>query len=219
MKIAKSLAMICALVGLSACGAPDTAMRNAPFTPPHATTLQGADLSPVVRPSVNIIGTDVLVPRTLRVSEANRYYPGGDIVWREDPIGDRYVQVKGIIEQSIDMAKPQIRGLRDAILHVEVKRFHAVTEKARYTVGGVHNIEFVWTLADAQTGIALTEPKFVRANLDALGGNAAVAAEHRGITQRYRITHHLAGVFAQEIMTQEGWTQQAYGLMDLLNQI
>jgi hypothetical protein len=39
----------------------------------------------------------VSVPRSLSVSEAHGIKPRADIVWREDPPGDRYVQVEGII--------------------------------------------------------------------------------------------------------------------------
>ncbi len=66
-----------------ACATVDTASRNARFEPQkpeYASTL----------PSVRVGEINVLVPQSLKVSERNSYYPGGDIVWRGDAIGNRH---------------------------------------------------------------------------------------------------------------------------------
>ena len=47
----------------------------------------------------NVTDVVVDVPAELTVSEANRFLPGSDIVWREDPMGDRKAQVKVIMEK------------------------------------------------------------------------------------------------------------------------
>ncbi len=160
------------------------------------------------------------VPRTLEVSEANRYYPGGDIVWREDPPGNRHAQVQKIVQDAMLMG---VRGLEGgqvpAMLDIQVTRFHALTEKARYTVGGVHALQFVMILRDPETGAALSEPKFVKADFKAFGGQQAVAAERAGQTQKVRITNHLAGVIQQELTSPEGHTAANLGLMGAINQL
>jgi uncharacterized lipoprotein YmbA len=211
----KPLVLLVALLGLAACaGTPDTVMRNAPFVSPE----EAEALAEAPRPSVFISEAQVEVPRSLRVSERNTYYPGTDIVWRGDEPGDRHAQVKAIFEASIARSQQVIAGQRPAVLHVEVHRFHSLTERARYTVGGVHSIEFSWYLADAETGLALTLPERVRANLRAFGGAAAIAAQAHGDTQKVRVTRHLTRVFIDEIMTTDGWTQASYGLFDLVNE-
>lgn len=218
MKALKVVAVLICAGLLSACGAPDTATRNAPFL----TKEEAMQTSPgpkLVEGSVHLVKTVVIVPPSLEVSEANSYYPGGDIVWREDPYGDRYAQVQSIVEEGLNKAAAKITGERPAVLYVEVKRFHALTQRARYTTGGVHNIELLWMLTDPVTARPLTKPKFIQANLDALGGRAAVAAEGRGITQRFRITSHLGEVFSKEINTAEGWSPERYGFFDMVNDI
>ncbi len=45
----------------------------------------------------------------------------------------------------------------------------------------------------------LIPSKFIKADFDAVGGAAAVAAEARGNTQKVRITQHLAWVIQQEL--------------------
>jgi hypothetical protein len=35
-------------------------------------------------------------------------------------------------------------------------RFHALTERARYTIGGQHEIEFVYSVRHAETGAILS---------------------------------------------------------------
>ncbi|WP_425039040.1 DUF6778 family protein [Primorskyibacter sp. S187A] len=216
MMFTRFCALALVALGLSACAQPDTAMRNAAFEPPLSAPLT----APADRlGAFHIIATNVTVPRSLRVSEANRYYPSGDIVWREDPIGNRHDQVAQIFKQGVALGEPSVIGERPVVLNVQVTRFHAITEKARYTVGGVHDIDFIWWLSEPSTGGRLTEPKLVDANLDALGGRAAVAAENRGVTQKYRITHHLARVIVTELLTKDGWVTANYGFFDLVNEL
>ncbi len=215
MKTLKLIFAMVAAAALSACaGAPIETTRNAPATAP-ADQLASAP----VPTSFNIQSVVVNVPRTLTVSERNRFYPGGDIVWREDPLGDRYVQVQKIVEDAM------VRGVREmtpgtvpATLHIEIKRFHALTEKARYTVGGVHAIQFLMQLRNPETGQPYGEPKFVKADFDALGGQAAVRAEQAGQTQKVRITNHLAGVIQMELTQPGGYVAENLGFMGALNQ-
>lgn len=228
MKRIKMIALL-ALGGLvSACADSSIASRNAPFeaTPLSAQTLppQGAVAAqaPVVSPlvsNIDIVDITVRVPRALSVSEANRYLPQGDIVWREDPIGDRHAQVGRIFQTAMQRGTETLEGAVRANLEVEVTRFHALTEKARYTTGGVHNIGFILSLRDPETGVLLAEPRAIRADLDAFGGAQALAAEARGQTQKVRITAHLAEVIRQELTTAEGFQNPKLGFIQAMNQI
>lgn len=188
------LALAAALV-LSACATTEPASRNVPF-----------DTQGIVAPSSSyaIASYSVRVPRSLKVSEANRYFPNGDIVWREDPIGDRHQQVAAIFEQGLKLGAQRTQGGVPVVAEIEVLRFHAITNKARYSVGGVHAITFDLTVRDAETGSVIKPKHRVKANLKALGGNAAVDADRRGITQKSRITNHLAGVLWQELNAPNG---------------
>src|SRR6056297_1684040 len=209
MYLVKLIAALMLGLGLSACAGVETATRNAPL---EAPALQPAAVPLDVR--------DVRVPRSLTVSEANRYLPGGDIVWREDPPGDRHAQVAAILRQGLRRGVAGLpEGTVPVVLDVELSKFHALSEKARYTIGGVHAIQFTYTLRDPATGAALTEPRFVKADFKAFGGQKAVAFERRGITQKVRITEHLAQVIREELGAGQGYRAQATGLIGVLNQL
>ena len=214
-KIFRTILALGAALGLSACASVDTASRNAPIDAP----LSAIENSVPLTSPVKVVAVTVNVPRSLKVSEANRYYPSGDIVWREDPIGDRHNQVAAIVQAAMEQGVAPLDGSKEVFLEVSVSRFHALTEKARYTVGGVHAIQFSYRLVDAETGAELTPPKFVKADFDALGGNAAVAAEARGVTQKYRITHHLAKVIQDELRMPDGYAVQNNGVIGAINQL
>jgi hypothetical protein len=216
MRTLKLIFALVASAALTACaGAPIETTRNAPAT---ASAEQLA--SAPVPTSFKIESVVVNVPRTLVVSERNRFYPGGDIVWREDPLGDRHVQVQKIVEAAMVQGVRNLTpGTVPAVLHIEMTRFHALTEKARYTVGGVHSLQFMLTLVDPVTGQLFAEPKFVKADFDALGGQAAVRAEQAGQTQKVRITNHLAGVIQAELTQPGGYVAENLGFMGALNQL
>lgn len=184
-----------AVLGLSACGITKPVSRNEPVAMPL--------LAPVPATAFNVQDVRVSVPDTLSVSEANVYYPTADIVWREGVYGDRHVQVAAIFDEAMTRGVNALNGKRAIYVDVEVKRFHSLTERARYTVGGVHSIIFALTLRDVQTGMTIGEPRLINASLKAFGGKRAVAAEHRGITQKSRIMSHLAGLIQRELITQQ----------------
>lgn len=133
------------------------------------------------------------VPRSLSVSEAHAIKPRADIVWREDPMGDRHAQVEGIIRNALAPTLSSMQGDVPVQIVVEVTRFHAQTEAVRYTFGGEHEIEFVYLVRHAETGAILAGPEPVDLTFRALGGQRAVEAEQQGITQRVRITERLVG--------------------------
>ncbi len=205
---------------VSACGAPNVGSQAAPF---EATPLAFADAQvetpEAAAPLTDVRVTDIkiTVPRSLTVSEANRYLPKADIVWRGDQIGDRHAQVAAIFDTAITRGAQMVNGTLPVSLDIKVTRFHALTEKARYSVGGVHNIDFELTLRDPETGAALADTRFVRADLDGFGGQQAINAEARGQTQKVRITNHLAEVIRQELTTAEGFQNPRLGLIQAWN--
>lgn len=190
MKYVRMVALICMGAAVSGCATTDIASRNAPFEAPSAAAMA---------PSMSIASYQVRVPQSLKVSEANLYYPPGDIVWREDPLGDRHVQVQKIFEQSLARAEPAVKGKMPVRLDIEVTRFHALSEKTRYTIGGRHSIHFVMNFLDPETGAPIAPPREIDATFKAYGGQQALEAERKGLTQKVRITSHLAGVFQKEL--------------------
>lgn len=206
MKRVRLTAMMMVLgLGLSACASVDTATRNAPMEQIPAEM-------PVPAPSFALVGIDVNVPTTLKVSEKNSYYPGGDIVWRGDVYGNRYQQVGAIFEEAVRLGASDLEGARGVVVEIELKRFHALTEKTRYSVGGIHSIEFVMTIRDPQTGAVVRGPREIKADLVGYGGSKALQAEARGLTQKYRITNHLARVIRDEMTLTTGWVAPKGGV-------
>ncbi|WP_281992211.1 DUF6778 family protein [Sulfitobacter geojensis] len=193
---------------LAACSnMPDLASRNTPFeaaapasvlTPATVAQDQPATAAAAQLP-MTVTAINVTVPRALSVSEANTYYPNGDIVWRGDPIGDRHAQVAQIFDTAFQAGTADMSGSTGVILDVEVVRFHSVTEKTRYSVGGVHNMVFKLTVRRASTGAALAPTRLVEANLPALGGRAAIEADRNGQTQKVRVTDYLSQAIRHEL--------------------
>jgi len=136
----------------------------------------------------------VTVPDTLTVTEANSYIPHADIVWRGDPYGDRREQVKNIVDLAVSQAAIGLEGVEPVYLDIELVKFHALSQKARATVGGVHNIKFNVDIRDVATNEFLVDRFPVEIKLKALGGQKAIDAEMRGETQKLRITREIASV-------------------------
>ena len=219
MRALKLIAALSLSAVVSACGSVDTASRNAPFEATGTEAASQPEAQAVALPSLNVKKVNVTVPETLKVSEANRYYPSGDIVWREDPIGNRHSQVRMIVETAMNKGVQEFSGDIPVVLDIEVLRFHALTEKARFAVGGVHSLKFKLVIRDAKTGQNITQPRIVQADLDAFGGEQALAAEARGQTQKVRITDHLAEVIRQELTRPGGYQNANLGLIQQLNNI
>ncbi len=205
MSMGKVFAALIMALGASACASVDTASRNAPFD-----TVPTDMAAPA--PSYALESFAVSVPTTLKVSEANLYYPPGDIVWRGEARGNRYEQVKAIFDDSVHLGARSLDGAMPVRVEIEVTRFHALTEKTRYSVGGVHSIEFVMTIIEPQSGTVLRGPKPIKASLVGYGGQMAFDAEARGLTQKYRITQHLARVVRDELTKAEGFVAPQRGV-------
>ena len=142
---------------------------------------------------------DIMVPETLVVSEANKFYPRADIVWRGEPQGDRLAQVKSILEDGFVVGTAGLKTGPKATLSVKVERFHALTEKARFSVGGVHDIVFVLTVLDAQSGAILEGPRRVEIAIKAAGNDVAIAEDAEGRTQRVVIVEGVAEAVRREL--------------------
>lgn len=200
-------------LGLSACSSYDLATRS---TTPEMGFAAAGNLRDL--PALQIAQAQIVVPRSLQVSEANSYYPMGDIVWRGEAFGDRHAQVEAILRDSMAMVQSGGGQGRPALVEITLHRFHALTEKTRYSVGGVHTIRFDLTFRDPVTGQALAPTQSIRADLKGYGGDRAMQAERAGLTQRKRITHHLANVIRAELARpgsmggNRGITQQVAGL-------
>ena len=198
---------------VSACADARVASRNAQI---DATS--PAVFAPAV-PSVSVERISVRVPKSLSVSEANRYYPNSDIVWRGEPLGDRHQQVAQLLHDGLTKGSNDLQGATAVNLDVELLRFHAITEKARYSTGGVHNIMFSLEVTNAETGLPMGERRVVSADLRALGGLEAIAAEGRGETQRVRIERHLAKVIQDELTLPDGHQNAQLGLLQQINRL
>lgn len=183
----RPVAVLLAVLGITACGT-------------ASVTRDLGGVEPPAERSYSVVELDVEVPDSLTVSERNLYYPGSDIVWRGEPPGDRHEQVRRVFEDGMMPGVQALDGMRDVAVDVEVARFHSLTERARYSIGGVHSIRYILTVRDAATGEVIEGPRWVAADLDAFGGQDAIDAELAGQTQRVRIVDHLR----QDIQLQLG---------------
>ena len=171
---------------LSAC-LPGNRFETA-YEPVPAAVSQGWRLSDV----------RVSVPKTLVVSEAKSLLPTADIVWREDPLGDRYAQVDKIMTDAITAGAQGLRGSRPVIIEVTVTRFHALTFEAelRGEDWGVHNVNFIARVIDASSGEVLLRETVIKAELPALAGAQMAEARKKGQTQKKMISSHVARTVA-----------------------
>lgn len=200
----------CLAVTLSACGGTPPVSRAAM---PDDTTLG------TVQPNYQIDSFTVSVPKSLTVNEKNTYYPRGDIVWRGELPGDRHAQVRAIFETALRQAAPGVQGSHPVRVDVQVMRFHAISEKARYSVGGIHDITFRIRLVDARTGVQMGPSKVVNADLRAFEGQSAIAADARGETQKVRIIAHLTNVLTSELTVPGGHVNARLGVLQRINDL
>ena len=140
----------------------------------------------------------VSVPKTLVVSEAKTLLPKADIVWREDPLGDRHAQVGKIMQAAVLRGAQGLRGSRPVIISITVTRFHALTYEAELANSdwGVHNVDFIAQVLDARTGEVLLPAEKIRAETPAWSGARMKEARRKGVTQKSMITNHVAATVA-----------------------
>ncbi len=144
-----------------------------------------------------VTGVTVSTPRTLSISEAETFIPRADIVWREDPPGDRYAQVEKIMTDAVRQGAAAAKGSRPVRLELTMTRFHAMTFKAETRApAGVHDIEFDLSAYDARSGARIYGPEHIEASFPAMTGAAMAQARAQGETQKSQITQHVARTIA-----------------------
>jgi hypothetical protein len=153
--------------------------------------------------SYAVKAVNVVVPRSLLVSEANTYKPAADIVWHGDPDGDRYAQVKTIVEGAMARATQGMTQGRPVVLDVVVTKFHALTQKTRDSFGGKHNLFYTLRVRDAGTGQILSVSN-VNATVRGAGGATARAEEAVGRTQKVVITEALIASLQKQLSPKSG---------------
>ncbi len=181
-------------VSITACGSNQPVSRSAANTQYEILPITQQLTSPY-----SVADVRVTVPETLKVDESNKIFPIADIVWRGDPFGDRYKQIEAIFEEGMTRGAANLHGGRLVNVDIVVMRFHAMTERARFSIGGVHSITFTLTIRDAKTNEMIEAPRIVVADLNGFGGKRAIEAEHLGQTQKVRIIDHLANVIQNEL--------------------
>ncbi|MCB1410679.1 hypothetical protein LX70_00265 [Defluviimonas denitrificans] len=135
----------------------------------------------------------VTAPRSLVVSEEEVFVPKADIVWREDPSGNRYEQVEALMQSAIARGAAGLHGSRPVTIEATMVRFHAMTMLAEAKApAGVHNVEFNMTIRDARTGAVLYGPEFVEASFPAMTGAQMARARAAGQSQRSQISNNVA---------------------------
>jgi len=194
MTIHRIIAVAALALGVAGCATVDTSSRNTPLT----SQIVAPGELPVVR-NYRLQDVVVQVPQGLSVSEASGYYPIADIVWRGDTIGDRHAQVGNLFQVAASRAAFEIDGDIPVVAVITLARFHGVTERTRYSVGGVYNMEFQLMVQHAETGVILEGPRFIEANLPAPGGQAAIELERIGQTERVRVIDYLTFVLHREL--------------------
>ncbi len=151
--------------------------------------------SPEVTKTWKLVDVIAVAPDELSVSNRNGFAPSADIVWWGEPFGDRRAQVAAILDEGITAGASDLAGSRPVTMTAKLIRFHSVTPAAiARAPAAVHNISYQFQVFDADSGVALTQPTFIDADLEAYVGSAEIAAAIQGQTQRVRIVDHLAAV-------------------------
>ncbi len=195
------LSLVGAVFALSACVTPEPASRAATDALAlHPSASAKGSAGPVLAAAQwNVRAVEVVVPERLHVSEANLLYPIADIVWRGDPRGDRHAQVQAIVAEAAKRATQGMTKGAPVVVALEMQRFHALTERARYTVGGSYGLRFTLTLRDAATGAVIDGPRKLSAGFPAAGGQKAIEQEARGLTEKVVIIDYLTEFLRAEL--------------------
>ena len=201
MKAAKTLMSLALVLSLSACVQPDAASRSGASTP--GVSLASKDGTVAVGQKVaiplNVTDVRVIVPGSLRVSEAETWYPNADVVWRGEPRGNRLEQVQRIVSEAAAAGTSRLKSGLPVVAEIEITRFHCLTEKTRNTIGGMHSLQFMLTVRHAETGEVLDGPRLVIADTKAAGGSRAIAEDYAGRTQRVVVVERLTQVIHDEL--------------------
>lgn len=147
-----------------------------------------------------VVDVQANVPRTLTTTDRNGQMPNVDLIWTEEGGGDVYAQIEAIMEDSMAAAASRfitsVKGSRPVIIRTEQTQFHSLTQKARSNIGGIHNVDFILTVVDANTGELLAGPAVIEADVKAFGGAQAEALVAEGQTMRVRIVERVSQVIS-----------------------
>lgn len=209
MKLLRSIPALLIAVSVSACMQPEAPSRNL-SVPAGTVTSGGTSSTPsavissgtiVLQSQFTVAAINVVVPRSLKSSEANTFRPNADIVWRGEAPGDRHAQVASIFNAAMAEGTAAMVSGRAVALDIEVTRFHCLTEKTRFTVGGVHSMHFLLTVRDAATNEIIQPARLVVADVKAAGGSRALAEDYAGRTQIVVVQERLAEAIRRELST------------------
>jgi hypothetical protein len=114
-------------------------------------------------------------------------------------MGNRPQQIDEIFQTSIRAAAQDMNGSIPVVVDIELLRFHSLTERTRFSVGGVNSIKFNMTIRNAETDEVLEQSRTLNGDFAALGGRAAMAADNQGQGWKVRITAHLTNLFSREL--------------------
>lgn len=184
---AKILAALISIASVSACNTVETTRANPVELPPQS-------IGQIVQHEWVVQDVRVIVPTSLLASEADVFLPAADIVWREDPLGNRHEQVQIILDDAVTRGISHMDGKRAVFVDVQLRGWHALSDKARHTVGGKHDIEFDLIVRDATTSANLIKPERITMSFKAHGGFSALKAVRAGQTQKVRISAHIAHI-------------------------
>lgn len=181
--------MLAAVAALAACsGGTGLVSRNAQADAALLTAYEGESHAAVpLNPSYRVVEVKVEVPASLTTSEDNGIKPRSDILWHEDPLGDRHGQVDAIMTAALEEGVRGLSGERAVVLEATMTRFHALTKRTRYSIGGEHEVWMYIAIRDAKTG-ELLEPARLVGFDESISPEEALANEARGINQRIEIT-------------------------------
>lgn len=183
------------LTGLAGCGG----LNVLDMVPAFDSTSKSDELAAEQADAIDkaVSGFEIVVPDTLKVSEADSLFPRADIVWRGDLPGERHEQVAAIFaDAATTVVGPSTKARSGLIMTVEVTRFHGLTEKARFSfVGGNYSLRFDVTLRDAATGAIFAGPRKVKADTKGSSGIRALSDDLKGRTEKAVVTERLVQVF------------------------
>ena len=136
----------------------------------------------------------------LRVSENESFYPDADVVWRGDPIGPRIPQIAAMFQEAAKRNRAVLDGNFPVDVDLTLVRFHGVTNRTRYTVGGIYNVIFDLTIKNAATGEIIEPTRRIVGDLDAPGGERAALQDQVGQTQKVRVTDFLTSLLRAQLV-------------------
>ena len=197
----RNIVMVLAIAGLGGCAALNGPQEGSSSAQGRLGAVKSARMQgPIyMMAQYDVENITIDVPRSLKVSEANTYRPNADIVWRGEPFGDRYAQVGAILAEAMATGTAMMTSGPKVDIEITLARFHALTERTRYSIGGVHAMQFDLTVRDAATGAIIDGPRRVVADTPASGGAKAIAEDAAGRTQRVVVTERLAEVIRFEL--------------------